>query len=450
MNKWINQKFISAAISGIVFTTAATVGINYQKAIALPAATVNQIVKKSTVRIDGAGNGSGVIVAEDDYGYVVLTNQHVVEESGEYTVTTADGTAHPASEIQQLEGADLALVYFDTDKRYTVVAQGNSDTLIEGQKIHIAGYPGSQQVASNRTYRFMSESLIGFLAASDIKDGYELIYSGEAVAGMSGSPILNEEGQLIGVYGLTDIDFTNNTSYLYGIPLNTALKIATRSGIEFNSPKTASNQPSSSVDLFAPSPGNSVTTNNDNGNAGFEIIGNAAINSFVIPEIIYTGECPGTKLESQEAMFFSNTTTTAPDRRVLITNVTRGLNRDPLPYTDREYEEEQISEKTKVTLGSKHDDGNFIVLAGKNQFKYEIVQIEEDDDFETVLEEGSFVATAKKESRYVERNKQPVEETYCPNDDKYCDKEDKKVRTVYKCPRGSSLFGYDAPKNSLF
>ena len=154
-----------------------------------------------------------------------------------------------------------------------------------------------------------------------------------------------------------------------------------------------------------------------------------------------TGECPGTKLESQEAMFFSNTTTTAPNRRVIITNVTRGLNRDPLPYTDREYEEGQISEKAKITLGSNHDNGNFVVLAGKNQFKYEIVQIEE-EDFETVLEEGSFAATAKKKTRYVERNQEPIEESYCPNDDKYCDEEEEKLRTVYKCPRENRLFGY--------
>lgn len=442
MNQWIKQKFIAAAISGTAIAVAATVGTTHQKAFALPSATVNQIVKKSTVRIDGAGNGSGVIFAQDEYGYVVLTNQHVIEDSGDYQVITADGNSHPVSEIQELDGADLALVYFDTEKPYSIIPQGNSDTLIEGQKLHIAGYPGSQNIASNRTYRFMSESLIGFLAPSDIKDGYELIYSGEAVPGMSGSPIINEEGQLIGVYGLTDIDFTTGTSYLYGIPLNTALKLATRSGIELDIPETTGKRPNGPIDLFAPTPGNSFTGNNSN-NVGFEIIGNAQINKFVIPEIVYTGECPGTKLESQEAMFFSNTTSTAPDRRVLITNVTRGLNRDPLPYTDREYEEGQISEKTSVTFGSKHDNRNFVILPGKNQFKYEIVQIEEDDDFETVLEEGTFSATAQKEPRYVQRNKQPVEETYCPNGDKYCDKEKRKVRTVYKCPRTNRLFGYN-------
>ncbi|MGL5832863.1 MAG: S1 family peptidase [Waterburya sp.] len=447
MNKWINQKFISAIISGIVTTTIATVGINYQKAIALPASTINQIVKNSAVRIDGTENGSGVIFAQDDYGYVVLTNGHVVENAGKYQVITADGKSHAVSDIQILEATDLALIYFDTQESYSVISQGNSDALVEGQLIHIAGYPGTQNVASNRTYRFMSESLIGFLAPSDIKDGYELIYSGEAVPGMSGSPIVNEEAQLIGVYGLTDIDFTTGASYLYGIPINTVLKTATRLGIELKFAETPANQPSGLIDLFAPPPGtdlgtNSVISNDQNGNVGFEIIGNGSINNFVIPEIIYTGECPGKELESQAAMFFSNTTSTAPNRRVIITNVTRGLDRNPLPYTDREYQEGQISEETEVTLGVEHDEENFVLLAGQNQFNYEIVQIEEDDDLETVLEEGTFMATAQKESRYVERKKEPVEETYCPNNDKYCDSKEQKVRIVDKCPvEKRGLFG---------
>ena len=323
VNQWFNQKFISTAISGMAIASIVSVGIIRQQANALPAATVNQIVKKSTVRIDGAGNGSGVIIAEDDFGYVVLTNHHVVENPGEYQITTADGQVHPTTDIQPLESADLALVYFDTDRNYTTIKRGNSDALVEGQKIHIAGYPGSQNVANNRTYRFMTESLIGFLAPADIRDGYELIYSGESVPGMSGSPILNDEAQLIGVYGLTDIDIQTGTSYLYGIPLNTALKIATRSGIELGASQTATNIPSPQ-NSFAPTPGGGTISNNDNGNVGFEVIGNAEVNSFTIPEIIYTGECPGTKLETQEALFFSNTTATAPDRRVLITNITRG------------------------------------------------------------------------------------------------------------------------------
>ena len=457
MNKWISQS-IATAISGITITTALTVGINIPRAIALPSATVNQVTKKSAVRIEGASNGSGVIFAEDDYGYIVLTNYHVVEASGDYQIVTADGQAHNAAEIVKLEGADLALVYFDTEQKYPVVAKGNSDSLIEGQEVYIAGYPGSQQVASNRTYRFLSESLSGFLASEDVVGGYELIVTGEAIPGMSGSPIVDNEAQLIGIYGEGDTDLQTGARYVFAIPLNTALKIASRAGMELNPGTSTANQPEANpkIDLFAPAPGTSTAPNTaiDNGNsnnAGFEVVGSAAVNNFVIPEIIYTGECPGRRLSSQEAMFFSNTTTTAPDRRVIVTNITRGLKRDPLPFTDREYQQNQVSEETKITLGSEHEKRYFVVLAGENQFQYEIVQ-QEPEDLETVLESGTFSATATKEQRTVERNKEPVEETYCPNNAKKCEKEQERVRTVEKCPGETTSSGSssDSSSDSLF
>ena len=449
---WINQRFVSAAVSGMVMTAIAMVEANPQPAFALPSQTVNQIIKKSAVQIDGAGEGSGVIFARDEFGYTVLTNRHVIENPGDYQIITSDGKTHDAVEIQELDGADLALIYFETEDKYTVVARGDSDGLVEGQDIYIAGYPGSETVtvANNRTYRFMAENLSGFLAPSDIVDGYELIYSGKEIPGMSGSPIVDSEAQLIGIYGNSEVDFQTGAAYLYGIPLNTALKIAGRAGIDLDvgSDSTAIVNPNPNPSV-APPGANSAPSNDNNGNVGFEIIGSAEVNNFVIPEIVYTGECPGRELESQEAMFFSNTTTTAPERRVVITNVTRGLKRDPLPYADREYEEGQVSEETKVTIGSEHDKRNFVLLPGENQFKYEIIQPEEDEDFETVLETGSFKANVIKEERLIERNRKAVEETYCPDDKKQCETEEQRVRTVYKCP-GERTNSGSSPLLDLF
>jgi len=56
--------------------------------------------------------------------------------------------------------------------------------------------------------------------------------------------------------------------------------------------------------------------------------------------------------------------------------VTRGLNRDPLPYADREYERGQVSESTEITIGSEHQKRNFVVLRGQKNFQYEIIQSE--------------------------------------------------------------------------
>ena len=110
-----------------------------------------------------------------------------------------------------------------------------SDKLVEGQTVYIAGYSASQKLARERIYRFYSENLIGFLSPSDVKNGYELIYSGEPQPGMSGSPILDSNGRLIGIYGLTDVDIRTSSPTLFGIPINTAEKLATRARIDLGS-----------------------------------------------------------------------------------------------------------------------------------------------------------------------------------------------------------------------
>ena len=58
---------------------------------ALTSQQINARAKEFTVRIDGQSNGSGAIVARNGNTYTVLTNWHVVEESGQYTVQTSDG-----------------------------------------------------------------------------------------------------------------------------------------------------------------------------------------------------------------------------------------------------------------------------------------------------------------------------------------------------------------------
>lgn len=140
------------------------------------------------------------------------------------------------------------------------------------------------------------------------------------------------------------------------------------------------------------------------GSVGFKIVDRylPSVNQVEITEITYTGQCPGTKIESQEVVFFSKNTPTASDRRVLISNVSGGegedVNLDLQPFTDREYEEDNNSEDIKLTLGNKHQDNRFVVFEGQNRIKYEIVDITEsnDQEYETIIEDGYFDVDVKR------------------------------------------------------
>ncbi len=183
---------------------------------------LNRRVKQFTVRIDGMQNGSGVIIDESDNTYTVLTNWHVVQEPGQYTIQTSDGREHQVDyqQVKQLGGVDLALVKFTSEQNYQVAEVGDSDYLSEGQAVHLAGYPGVK-TNNDRLYRFYNLNIVGLLD-TPINQGYSVLYEGETISGMSGSPLLDDNGNLVGIHGIYRVDdpaIRKGSSY--AIPINT-------------------------------------------------------------------------------------------------------------------------------------------------------------------------------------------------------------------------------------
>lgn len=188
--------------------------------------------------------GSGFIVSREGEIYMAITNWHVVAREGNYLVKTGDGRTHEVETIRSFPGIDVAVVTWKSDRDYEVARRGDSNQLSEGQMVHIAGYPAASVVASDRTYRFYgSQSIIGFLTQNNIRDGYELIFTGRAIPGMSGSPILDNNGRVIGIYGKSEIDGNTGESTLFGIPINTAEKLANRNGISLDNIEVARREP---------------------------------------------------------------------------------------------------------------------------------------------------------------------------------------------------------------
>ncbi len=100
----------------------------------------------------------------------------------------------------------------------------------------------------------------------------------------------------------------------------------------------------------------------------------------------YVGQCPGSVIVSggRSTQFVSSSAPPAPNRRVIVRNVTEGMNSNPYPYTDREYDKGRYSEGFSLFPGNSHDEQTFAVLEGENQLEY---QIREGD---RPIEQGSF------------------------------------------------------------
>ena len=192
-----------------------------QLAQALNPEEVNLRAKQIIVRIDGANQGSGSLIGQSGNTYTVLTNWHVVKDGGDYTIQTIDGRKHQvdSASIERLPGLDLAIFKFNSSQNYQVAELGDANNLSEGQTVYFAGYPGELRQEDNRYYRFFTANLVGILPKAT-ENGYSLVYSGEAFPGMSGGPVLNKQGLMIGIHGEANIHAVSGGTSNYGIAIN--------------------------------------------------------------------------------------------------------------------------------------------------------------------------------------------------------------------------------------
>jgi len=212
----------AAAITSLSFAYAL---VQPQLAMALTTDEVYDLAAEVAVRIDGPtgglSNGTGVIVDKQGNTYTVLTNWHVVKTSGSYVLTTSDDQRHVvnASQIQQLPGVDLAMLQFTSNQNYRVVERGNSDLVRSGQLVYVAGWPNQSQAISERIFTPTQGRIVTRLSRP--KDGYALAYDNLARPGMSGGPVLDEQGRLIAINGRADVDLSGAAGLVLGIPINT-------------------------------------------------------------------------------------------------------------------------------------------------------------------------------------------------------------------------------------
>ncbi len=185
---------------GVILGTTTLALIQYQSVSALTAVEVNDIAKPITVMIGGLdGKGSGVIIAKNGNTYTVLTANHVVKKAvyGDYQIITYDGQKYEMESAQTLGKLDLALVKFTSSKNYPIAKIADSRTVREGSTVYYTGFP-AEKANQPRNYRFIRADITG---RSQNQEGYELSYNGSALPGMSGGPVLNEEGLLIAIHG---------------------------------------------------------------------------------------------------------------------------------------------------------------------------------------------------------------------------------------------------------
>jgi len=141
-----------------------------------------------------SGMGSGVIV--DGRGYI-LTNYHVVDQVRGIQVQLLDGTAYPARVLQYDPVMDLALIKIEPRGPLPAIKIGTSSDLMVGEPVITIG----------NAFGYENTVSVGIISAlhrdvtlSDDQVYRNLIQTDAAInPGNSGGPLINIEGELIGI-----------------------------------------------------------------------------------------------------------------------------------------------------------------------------------------------------------------------------------------------------------
>jgi len=167
------------------------------------------------------GSGSGSMI--DTKGHI-LTNHHVVANAQKLEVTLGDGSKWPAKLIGSDPDNDLAVIKIDAPKeKLKVISMGDSKNLRIGQKVLAIGNPFGLQ----RTLTTGIVSSLGRTIRSEVGTLIEDVIQTDAAInpGNSGGPLLNSDGEIIGINSAIISPSGGSVGIGFSIPVNTAKRV---------------------------------------------------------------------------------------------------------------------------------------------------------------------------------------------------------------------------------
>ncbi|PHR49571.1 MAG: hypothetical protein COA32_00135 [Fluviicola sp.] len=156
-----------------------------------PVSTYGKAIQASvTIKVD-EGHGSGFVVSDDGY---IITNLHVVGNTETYTVIFNDEREMDAELIRVSRKYDLALLKIDADSLASIrlPAEEFLPNKEVGKDVYVIGTPNSIQLGQT-----VSRGIL-----SGVRTFNDLVYlqtDAKINSGNSGGPIVDDEGNLLGV-----------------------------------------------------------------------------------------------------------------------------------------------------------------------------------------------------------------------------------------------------------
>lgn len=170
----------------------------------------------------GQGTGSGIVL--DSKGNI-LTNYHVISGAQSVTVTFSDGSTANATVVGTNSNLDLAVIRVSVSaSRLHPVTLGNSDSVQIGDTVYAIGAPFGLSGS-------FTEGVVSNLHQSGSTTGgnlSNLIQTDAAInPGNSGGPLVNAQGDVIGINASIESPVNGNVGIGFAIPINTVKSVLT-------------------------------------------------------------------------------------------------------------------------------------------------------------------------------------------------------------------------------
>lgn len=183
-------------------------------------------VDQSVVSIQSYGTetsqgsqGTGFVYNSSGY---IVTNQHVVEGASEIDVTLEDGTVKEATVVGTDVYSDLAVLEIEADGLQELEIGDNSNVRV-----------GQTAVAIGNPFRLSSSMTAGIISQKErllqVEDGFSIpnvLQTDAAInPGNSGGPLLNAEGEVVGVNTAIQSNTGTFSGVGFAIPANTVERV---------------------------------------------------------------------------------------------------------------------------------------------------------------------------------------------------------------------------------
>jgi serine protease Do len=168
----------------------------------------------------GVASGSGFIVTTDGY---ILTNNHVVDGASEVTVRLLNRREYKAKVVGRDPNTDVAVIKIDATG-LTAAPLGNSDASRVGEWVLAVGNPLGENLTFTVTQGIVSAKGRALALPGQSQHSIQDFIQTDAAInpGNSGGPLVNVNGEVIGINSAIESPTGYNAGYGFAVPINLA------------------------------------------------------------------------------------------------------------------------------------------------------------------------------------------------------------------------------------